>query len=280
MENLGYYNEEIDELQTLKIPVLDRACYFGDAIYDATYSNNHNPFALREHIDRFFESSKLVGINLDFSKDFLEDLIRNLAKKVDNGNQFVYWQASRGSAIREHYYKGKANLLVMIYPKDIVAMDTKYKVITLEDKRYLYCNAKTINLMPNILGSINAKKVGCNEAIFIRNGIVSEGLHSNVHILKDNKLITPILDNRILSGVARNHLLLACEKLGIPVQSRDIAENELYDCDQIIFTSSGGMCVGVKQINETKIIQNNQSTLNKLKEIIYKEFFDSTKYGL
>ena len=34
MKNLGYYNGKMDELDRMTVPMLDRACYFGDGIYD------------------------------------------------------------------------------------------------------------------------------------------------------------------------------------------------------------------------------------------------------
>ena len=41
MQNVGYYNGEIGALEEMKIPMLDRAVYFGDGCYDATtFANN------------------------------------------------------------------------------------------------------------------------------------------------------------------------------------------------------------------------------------------------
>ena len=36
MKYVGYYNGEIGPLEEMKIPMLDRAVYFGDGCYDAT----------------------------------------------------------------------------------------------------------------------------------------------------------------------------------------------------------------------------------------------------
>ena len=38
MKNLGYYNGEYDLIENMKVPMNDRVCYFGDGVYDATYS--------------------------------------------------------------------------------------------------------------------------------------------------------------------------------------------------------------------------------------------------
>lgn len=47
MKNLGYYNGKYDEIENMQIPMLDRVCWYGDGIYDATYSHNHIIFDFR-----------------------------------------------------------------------------------------------------------------------------------------------------------------------------------------------------------------------------------------
>ena len=64
MENLGYYNGKFGLLEEMTVPMLDRVCYFGDGVYDATYSRNHNIFALDEHVERFYNSAGLLGIKI------------------------------------------------------------------------------------------------------------------------------------------------------------------------------------------------------------------------
>ena len=65
MKNLGYYNGAWGEIETMSIPMSDRVCFFGDGVYDATYSRNYKIFAIDEHIDRFYNSATLLEIGLD-----------------------------------------------------------------------------------------------------------------------------------------------------------------------------------------------------------------------
>ena len=50
MKNLGYYNGKFDEIENMSIPMGDRVCFFGDGVYDATYSRNYKIFALDEKV--------------------------------------------------------------------------------------------------------------------------------------------------------------------------------------------------------------------------------------
>ena len=60
MKHVGYYNGQIGPLEEMKIPMLDRAVYFGDGCYDATTFANNRIFALKDHLDRFYNNCRLL----------------------------------------------------------------------------------------------------------------------------------------------------------------------------------------------------------------------------
>ena len=78
MKYVGYYNGEIGPLEEMKIPMLDRAVYFGDGCYDATVGANGKVYLLQDHLDRFFTSAKALDINIPMSKAELGRLLTDL----------------------------------------------------------------------------------------------------------------------------------------------------------------------------------------------------------
>ena len=52
MKTLGYYNGKFGPLEEMTVPMNDRACYFGDGVYEATLARNGKIFALKDHLDR------------------------------------------------------------------------------------------------------------------------------------------------------------------------------------------------------------------------------------
>ena len=80
MKNLGYYNGHYDEIENMVIPMNDRAHYFGDGVYDATYSRNYKIFSLDEHIDRFYNSAKFLEIELPHTKNELKGILNNMVQ--------------------------------------------------------------------------------------------------------------------------------------------------------------------------------------------------------
>lgn len=279
MKNLGYYNGHYDLLENMMIPMNDRVCWFGDGVYDAGPCHNYNIFALEEHIERFFASADALDIEVPMSKTELADLLRGLVKKLDDGDIFVYYQVTRGTAIRDHVYeKSPGNLWVMLKPAKINDGIVPIKLITTEDTRYFHCNIKTLNLIPSVMASQKAKMAGCQEAVFYRpGGRVTECAHSNVHILKDKVLYTAPADNLILSGIARTHLLKACERLGIEYKEQEYFLDDLFAADEIIVTSSSNLCLHADCVDGKMVGGKDPETYEKLRKEILREFLEATE---
>ena len=72
MKQVGYYNGTIADLNELKVPATDRALYFGDGCYDATTFKNNVAFALEDHLDRFYNSCRLLEIDFPLNSDELK----------------------------------------------------------------------------------------------------------------------------------------------------------------------------------------------------------------
>jgi len=280
MKNLGYYNGACDELENMTIPMSDRVCFFGDGIYDATYSRNYAIFSLDEHIDRFYNSAKLLEIELPYSKDEMKALLNSMVQKMDTGENFVYFQATRGcDPVRAHVFpgEGKANIWINIYHKEILDLTKPVQLITMDDTRFLHCNIKTLNLIPSVMASQRAKEAGCFEAVFHRNGRVTECAHSNVHIIKSGVLITAPTDNLILPGIARKHIIEACKKMSIPVLEEPFNLEQLFDADEVLVSSAGALCLAADHIDGKAVGGKATGLVLKLQNMLLQEFIDQTK---
>lgn len=281
MKNLGYYNGHYDEIENMYIPMTDRVCWFGDGIYDATYSHNHKIFDLDAHLNRFFNSARLLDINMPVEKQELAELLRELVLKVDDGDQFVYIQLTRGSGLRSHIYsngtQNKANLWITLTPSSVEDTYKPIDVITYEDKRFEYCNCKTLNLIPSCLAATAAERAGCDEAIFHRGDIVTECAHSNVSIFKDGKVITHPLDDKVLPGTARIRLLAFAEKLGYAVEEREYTLDELMQADEIVVHSTGSFCIPVRSVDGKAVGSKAPEMLRRIQDALVADFEEQCK---
>lgn len=275
MKNLGYYNGKYDEIERMHIPMTDRVCWFGDGVYDATYTYHHHIFDLEAHLSRFFNSAALLDIHMPIEKEALASLLQELVLKVDSGEQFVYMQVTRGSGLRAHVYEEnmQGNLWITLEPANVTDTYQPIDVITYPDKRFSYCHIKTLNLIPACLAITAAKRAGCAEAIFVRNGMITECAHSNVSIFKNDALITHPLDETILPGTARKRLIEAAKRCGYAVEERAFNVVELLQADEVVVHSSGSFCVPVKSVDGIAVGGKAPAMLKTLQDVLVEDFY-------
>ncbi len=293
MKTLSYYNGTITESGAMQIPMDDRASYFGDGCYDATYCRHYNIYCLEEHLNRFYNSARLLDMEVPVPKAELAELLNSLVRKLDCDEQFVYVQLTRGTGVRNHAYGERGfthNLWINLKPCPVENTYVPISAITVEDKRFFYCNIKTLNLLPNVLAAEKARQAGCGEAIFYRApqrnddspenkmaGRVTECAHSNIHILKDGVFRTAPLDDQILPGIARMNLIKTCRMLGIPVEETPFTVAEMLAADEVIHSSSGSFCVPVDVIDGTTVGGKDPSTLRKIQDALVADWLEKTE---
>ena len=201
MEDLAYYNGKITRLSEMMVPFNDRSHFFGDGVYDASVARNGIIFKLEDHIERFFNSMALIDIQPDFTKDELRELLQDLCQKLKTGDLFVYFQVSRGIAVRNHSYTQtiKPNLAIYMIPwTGDFSGGHRLKLMTVPDHRFEFCHIKTLNLLPNVLASQSATAQGLDEVVYHREQRVTECAHSNISILTNGVFQTAPLDHWIL----------------------------------------------------------------------------------
>ena len=280
MKNVAYYNGKIGLQEELTIPFLDRAMFFGDGVYDATYSANRKIFEKDWHIERFFNSLKAVKIPFKLTK---EELVAELQKCIDlmdsDGVCFVYWEVTRGTAPRNHLFpNAEPNLIINITESKLTDLRNPCKLITEEDTRFFHCNIKTLNLLPSVMASQKAFEAGAKEVVFHRGERVTEGAHTNVNIIKDGVFITPPLDELILPGVTRRHFISICQKLGISYEERVFTLDELFAADEVFISSAGTLGLPAYEIDGKKVGGKAPDLLKKLQKAAVEDFEKETGY--
>ncbi|MFT3983250.1 MAG: aminotransferase class IV [Lachnospiraceae bacterium] len=273
MENLGYYNGKFGLIEEMTIPMNDRVHFFGDGIYDATFSANHVIYLIEEHIDRFFNSAGLIRISIPYTKAEVKAILEEMVAKVEAEELFVYWQITRGTAPRNHAFPDvEPNLWITVTPFELRDLKERMALTTMEDTRFLHCNIKTLNLLPSVMASQKAAEEGCQETVLHRGNIVTECAHSNVSILKGGILQTHPNDHFILPGIAKAHLIKACRELQIPVDETPFTMEELESADEIIVTSSSNFCSAAKTLEGRPVGGKAPKLIEAIQDCLIKEF--------
>ena len=281
MKDIGYYNGKYDLIENMTVPMNDRAGWFGDGVYDVSVARNGIPHRFEYHIERFFRSAERIRIVMPVTREELKKITFDMMSKVDTGNVMIYWQVTRGYApgYRAHAFDPSlpGNLWMTIKPCEIKRQERPLRLLSVEDNRYLMCDIKTINLLPNCLAEQAAKDAGCDTAVFHRGNIVTECAHSNVHIIKNGKVITHPLDDKILPGTVRANMLRLCDEIGVPTEEREFTVDELMNADEIFTSSTSALCMRVSEIDGKPVGMKDEKTFNAVQDAAYNDFLTATE---
>lgn len=252
-----YLNGEFVPLKDAKVSVLDRGFIFADGIYEVIPAFAGKLFRLTHHLDRLQTNLAAIKINNPYSNEQWQAILTDLINKNNaaNTDSSVYIQITRGVAKRDHIFPENSTptvfaMLNPLPPANPEKLKKGLSVITLEDIRWDYCNIKSISLLGNIILKQQAAENNADEAILIRKGNVTEGSSSNVFIVKDGIIKTPVKNQQLLPGITRDLLVEIASTNNLPLEETSISEDELLSADEVWLSSS------LKEVSPVCIMNN------------------------
>jgi D-alanine transaminase len=274
-----YLNGEFIPKNEAVISPEDRGFNFADGIYEVIKYYNGKPYRYADHLDRLKRSLREVQISFE-GCDQLESVFQELLEKNGLGGQEagVYLQISRGSQTRIHRFPDniKPTVYATVFPfaSKWDQLENGVKVITTEDIRWLRCDIKSISLLPNVMAAQKAHEQDAVEAIFIRNGVVTEGSHSSFLAVKNGVVYTHPDSNLILPGITKIVIREICRANNIPLAEEGIPATELANMDEMMIVGTGSEVTPVIQIDEMLVGNGKPGSVTGF---IRDKFFELTK---
>lgn len=277
-----YLNGNFLPATEAKVSAFDRGFIFGDGVYEVIPVYKNKYYMIEEHYARMQRSLKGIFIEkcpLSYTQFY--DIAYSLLEK--NGeNRPLYWQITRGNDIpyrRRTIDKNitPTNLLFSLEEIDILSSQYNkgVKVVTANDIRWQMCNIKAITLLAAILiqqQHIAAGKNDFVETLLFKDKYLTEGGSSNVFLVKQGEIITPILDNRILPGLTRQKVIEVVKNAGFTVIEKNIDYQELITAEEVWISSSLRAIWPVTQINNMSI---NNGIPGKIWQTVIKLYLDN-----
>jgi D-alanine transaminase len=254
-ESLVYLNGLMTPLSEAKIPVLDRGFIFGDGIYEVIPIYGRKMFRAEQHMARLFRNLAAIAIANPHDKQHWMELINRVVAAHPADDQMVYLQVTRGvAAKRGHAFPAGATptVFIMTNPLALPTPEVRAKgvaCVSLEDKRWLHCDIKSISLLGNVLAAQYAVEHDAVESIQFRDDFLTEGSSSNVWVVKDGKLLAPPRDNLILEGIRYGLIEELCSAGGIAIEVRRIARDEVFAADEVLLSSATKEVLAVASID-------------------------------
>jgi D-alanine transaminase len=250
----AYFNGKLLPKDEIKLSPDDRGFLFADGIYEVVRWYEGFFYDMSSHVTRLKRSLRELRINwseADSFPAFAGSLIK--MNNLENQPAMVYLQVTRGAARRSHSFPSPevpatAYAYAWGFIPDRISMETGIKVMLKEDIRWSRCDIKSVALLPNTLSFQEACENGLKECIFIRNGLITEGSHSNIFFVIDNILFTHPESNHILSGITRKNILRIAQEAGIKIREEALQENRIRLIQEAFITNTSAEVMPVTEL--------------------------------
>ena len=242
-DTLCYLDGEYTPLRDAKVSVLDRGFIFGDGVYEVVpvYEGRH--FCFDEHMARLGRSLAELQIDNPLTLDQWRDITVRLAAPGDALPQTVYYQVTRGVALRDHAMpKGlMPTVFAMVNPMKPVPDAVRaagVSCVTAADFRWQKAHIKATSLLGAVLARQISVDAGATETVMFRGEFLSEASSSNVWVVKDGRMSGSPKDELVLAGIRYGLLERLCGDSGTPFELRRIKRDEVFGADELLLSSA------------------------------------------
>ena len=253
-----WLNGRVVPLEQAHISPFDRGFLFGDGIYELVRFFDGVGMCMNAHMRRLERSLRLTRIE-GFTAADAERAMHAVMQAEGLRDAAVYLQITRGAPpMRSHLPPTGLQPTCFAYAVACGDLDSlrapgTIAVSVQPDQRWQRCEIKSISLMGAVLPMLEAASQQAEEAVLVRDGVLSEGSSSNILIVKNGVLATPPIDDdpSILHGTVREAALQAARDLGLQVQERRVHQDELRAAHEVLVASSRRILASVTRIDDT-----------------------------
>ena len=262
MSDVLYVNGRFTTTDERVLGVEDRGFQFGDAVYEVFKFTNKRPSFLSDHYRRMERGLREIDIPTPWDEERFTAVMRELIDRTAFADGIVYNQVTRGEAPRAHFYPDGLTPTVIAYSRafrfpDAVKKELGIRLISAPDLRWKQCHVKSVNLLANALAKKRAQRAGADEALLLSDGFVREGASASFFVVTGGRVITHPLDEHILPGVVRDHVISLAIGAKIRVDERPVREHELFDLEEAFITSTTQGVMPVAEI-DGRVIANGR----------------------
>ena len=239
-----YLNGEFLPLEAARISPFDRGFLFGDGAYEVMPVYRGRPFRAAAHCARLTRSLAAIRMEDPHTAAEWRALFAALIERNGGGDQSLYWQVTRGAERgRNHAPLPKLKRTVFLFSAPLVLPTAAVRergvaCISAEDTRWARCDIKSTALLANVLLRELSVEANAAETILLRNGHLTEGSSSAVHVVQAGQLRTPQHSPEILPGTTRSVVEELAARAGVVHRAGPVSEAELRGADEIWLSSA------------------------------------------
>lgn len=216
-------------------------------IFESLRTYQGKIFRLEEHLNRFEESAKISGVEIDIAK-VRKELLKSLENLPKNGDDYFLRVTWWNFGI--YVMAGQRKHPVHLYQEGVVLKTSPVK-------RSLHqavpSSAKTTDYSNAVMATLEPKSEEVYEWIFLdAQGFITEVRIGNLFMVKKRQLLTPPTTG-ILNGVTRRFVIECAEVISIPVQEVPLTRHEVYNADEAFLTNTSWEILPVRMLDGRRI---------------------------
>ncbi len=271
-----------------KIHVLSYTLHYGLGAFEGirVYKCGENLggiFCLKWHVQRLFDSARIVGIRIPFKMEEIENAITETVRvnKVLSGYIRPIVFIGEGE-MGLYAYNNPVHVAIAVWPwgtylgEEGLRNGVRVKISSIQrhHPNSSFTKAKICGYYVNsVLAKKEAKEGAYDEAVLLdTEGFVSEGAGENIFIVKNNIVKTPLAYS-ILPGITRRVTMMILEELGIECREDRITRDELYLADEAFLTGTAAEITPIREVDGIKIGDGSFPITRKIQG----KYFDITQ---
>ncbi|MBI2400513.1 MAG: aminotransferase class IV [Deltaproteobacteria bacterium] len=191
MKEYVYLNGKTTSAEKACVSVFDRGLTYGDGLYETMKALDGKPLFLKEHLKRLLHGTRELHMESRLLKPFVDEIkagaIEALLRKnhLEEGESYIKLMVTRGADRASHLpTKGILPTTVITTKKIDTASLSRLRekgvtAITVSDISPALPGVKSLNYLASVLARMQADKAGAFEALFTKDGLITEGSSSN-----------------------------------------------------------------------------------------------------
>lgn len=250
MKYIGINNGVVDAEQAV-VSALDHGFLYGMGLFETFRTYEGLPFLLERHLERMAEGCKQLGIPFDQDSGRLQDWIKRVMDSNDLKEAYIRYTLTAGEDIlglpAGDYLKPNHLLYIKALPKVEDRLYIEGKELQLLSLRRNTPEGpvrfKSLHYMNNILAKRELSRYasaanGAEGLMLTAQGMIAEGIVSNIFFVKQNKIFTPNLSTGILPGITREMVMELARIVGLRVEEGLYRWEQLIAADEVFLTNS------------------------------------------
>jgi len=254
-----YLNGALMPLREARVSPLDRSFLFGDGVYEVVAVHAGYASRLTANIARLRRSLAELRIRNLHSDARWAEIVQELAAANGGGDLYVYLQVSRGAEFGRNHAPlpdVEPTIFGFCAPLPVVSPETLENglaCITAADTRWARCDIKSVALLANVLLRQQAVEAGAAETILLRDGWLTDGSASAVHVVIGGEILTPPRSNQLLPGTTRSLIEELADREQLPCRSAPVSEAALRSAEEIWLSAATRGVVPVTRLDNAKV---------------------------